>query len=111
MASLTFCAISGNLRGGSHNTAALRAAAKLAPEGVTIVEENLADIPVYNEDVNAMGYPAAVVRLQQAIASADAVLIANKPMAIMGASSSAFGTARAVRPAQDARLPGRAFAQ
>ena len=123
MAGLTFCAISGSLRGGSYNTAALRAAAELAPQGVTIVEEGLADIPIYNEDVKAAGFPAAVIRLQQAIASADAVLIAtpeynysvsgvlknaidwvsrtdpqlfaNKPVAIMGASPGALGTARA----------------
>ena len=123
MARLTFCAISGSLRSGSYNTAALRAAAELAPEGVTIVEEGLADIPIYNEDLKAAGLPAAVSRLQAAIASADAVLIAtpeynysvsgvlknaidwvsrtdpqpfaNKPVAIMGASPGALGTARA----------------
>ena len=123
MARLTFCAISGSLRSGSYNTAALRAAAELAPEGVTIVEEGLADIPIYNEDLKAAGFPAAVSRLQAAIASADAVLIAtpeynysvsgvlknaidwvsrtdpqpfaNKPVAIMGASPGALGTARA----------------
>lgn len=123
MANLTFCAISGSLRRGSYNTAALRAAAELAPEGVTIVNEGLADIPIYDEDLKAAGFPAAVIRLQQAIASADAVLIAtpeynfsvsgvlknaidwvsrtdpqpfaNKPVAIMGASPGALGTARA----------------
>ena len=123
MATLTFCAISGSLRSGSYNTAALRAAAELAPEGITIVEEGIADIPLYNEDVKAAAFPAAVVRLQHAIASADAVLIAtpeynysvpgvlknaidwvsrtdpqpfaDKPVAIMGASPGALGTARA----------------
>jgi chromate reductase len=123
MANLTFCAISGSLRHGSYNTAALHAAAELAPEGVTIVKEGLADIPIYDEDLKAAGFPAAVIRLQQAIASADAVLIAtpeynysvsgvlknaidwvsrtdpqpfaNKPVAIMGASPGALGTARA----------------
>ena len=123
MVGLTFCAISGSLRSGSYNTAALRAAAALAPDGVHIVEASLADIPLYNEDVKAAAFPAGVVRLQQAIASADAVLIAtpeynysvpgvlknaidwvsrtdpqpfaNKPVAIMGASPGALGTARA----------------
>jgi chromate reductase len=123
MASLTFCAISGSLRTGSYNTAALLAAAALAPEGVTILAEGIADIPLYDEDVKAAGFPAAVSRLQAAIASADAVLIAtpeynysvpgvlknaidwvsrtdpqpfaNKPVAIMGASPGALGTARA----------------
>ena len=123
MAELTFCAISGSLRSGSYNTAALRAAAELAPDGVKFVVAGLADIPIYSEDVKAAGFPAAVARLQQAIASADAVLIAtpeynysisgvlknaidwvsrtdpqpfaNKPVAIMGASPGALGTARA----------------
>ena len=123
MATLTFCAISGSLRSGSYNTAALRAAAELAPDGVDVVGASLADIPVYNEDVKAAAFPDAVVRLQHAIASADAVLIAtpeynysvsgvlknaidwvsrtdpqpfaNKPVAIMGASPGAVGTARA----------------
>ena len=123
MVGLTFCAISGSLRSGSYNTAALRAAAELAPDGVDIVEASLADIPIYNEDVKAAAFPAAVIRLQHAIASADAVLIstpeynysvpgglknaidwvsrtnpqpfATKPVAIMGASPGALGTARA----------------
>ncbi len=123
MPNLTFCAISGSLRAGSYNTAALRAAAGLAPEGVILAEEGIGDIPLYNEDVKAEGFPAAVLRLQRAIASADAVLIAtpeynysvpgvlknaidwvsrtepqpfaNKPVAIMGASPGALGTGRA----------------
>ena len=60
MAELTFCAISGSLRSGSYNTAALRAAAELAPDGVNFVVAGLADIPIYNEDVKAAGFPAAV---------------------------------------------------
>jgi chromate reductase len=123
MAGLTICAISGSLRAGSYNTAALRAAAELAPDGVEIVAASIADIPPYNEDVKAAGFPEAVIRLQKAIASADAVLIATpeynysvpgvlknaidwvsrthpqpfagKPVAIMGASPGAIGTARA----------------
>ena len=123
MAGLTVCAISGSLRAGSYNTASLRAAAELAPDGVAIALEGIADIPLYNEDVKAAGFPPAVTRLQHAIASADAVLIAtpeynysvsgvlknaidwvsrtdpqpfaNKPVAIMGASPGAIGTARA----------------
>ena len=123
MAHLTFCALSGSLRRGSYNTAALRAAAEAAPDGVTVVEAGLADIPLYNADLQAACFPGAVTRLQRAIASADAVLIAtpeynysvsgvlknaidwvsrtdpqpfaNKPVAILGASPGAFGTARA----------------
>ena len=123
MVSLKICAISGSLRAGSFNTAALRAAAELAPDDVDVVAQSLADIPLYNEDVRAAGFPPAVICLQEAIASADAVLIAtpeynysvpgvlknaidwvsrtdpqpfaDKPVAIMGASPSALGTGRA----------------
>ena len=123
MAKFTVCAISGSLRAGSFNTAALRAAAELAPEGVAVVAQSIAEIPLYNEDVKAAGFPPAVIRLQEAIAAADAVLIAtpeynysvpgvlknaidwvsrttpqpfaDKPVAIMGASPGALGTSRA----------------
>ena len=123
MVGLKICAISGSLRAGSFNTAALRAAAELAPDDVDVVTASLADIPLYNEDVREAGFPSAVVNLQKAIASADAVLIAtpeynysvpgvlknaidwvsrtdpqpfaDKPVAIMGASPGALGTGRA----------------
>ena len=123
MDGLTFCAISGSLRAGSYNTAALRASAELAPEGVTVTLADIADIPLYNEDVKAAGFPPAVTRLQNAIAAADAVLIAtpeynysisgvlknaidwisvtrpqpftDKPVGIIGASAGFLGTARA----------------
>ena len=75
MVGLTVCAISGSLRRGSYHTAALRAAAELAPDGIDIVEASLADIPIYNEDVKAADFPAAVIRLQHAIASADALAL------------------------------------
>ena len=43
--------ISGSLRAASHNTALLRAAAELAPEGVEVqMFEGLDRLPHYNED-------------------------------------------------------------
>lgn len=84
---------------------------------------DIAQIPVYNEDLRAEQVPTAVQTLADAIARADAVLIAtpkynysipgglknaldwvsrlpnqpfaNKPVAIMGVSPGAIGTARA----------------
>jgi chromate reductase len=50
-------AISGSLRAASFNTAALRIAQANAPEGVTIDLASLADIPVYNEEIYADGFP------------------------------------------------------
>lgn len=115
--------ISGSLRKKSYNTSALRAAQQMLPEGMTMESFDLAEIPLYNEDVREKGFPPPVERLRGAIAKADAVLIVtpeynysvpgvlknaidwasrppaqpfdNKPIAIMGASPGALGTARA----------------
>ncbi|MBV8651361.1 MAG: NAD(P)H-dependent oxidoreductase [Alphaproteobacteria bacterium] len=115
--------ISGSLRKASYNSAALRAAQELAPDGMTIEIFDLAEIPIYNDDVRAQGYPAPVQRFRERIAAADALLFAtpefnysmpgvlknaidwgsrppdqpfnDKPVAIMGASPGITGTARA----------------
>lgn len=51
--------IAGSLRAGSSNKALLRAAAELAPEGMEIrLFERLAEVPLYNEDVEKAGEPA-----------------------------------------------------
>lgn len=67
--------ISGSLRRGSLNTAVLRAAIELAPATVMIERFDLSPIPLYNGDVEAAGFPAAVVAFRAAIAAADALLI------------------------------------
>src|SRR5580698_1173079 len=115
--------ISGSLRKASYNTAALRVASEVAPEGVTIEIADISEIPLYNDDVRAQGYPAAVERFREQIRAADALLfatpeynysvsgvlknaidwasrppdqpLAGKPVAIMGASGGPVGTARA----------------
>jgi chromate reductase len=70
--------ISGSLRAASHNTALLRAAAELAPEGVEVVPfEGLDRIPHYNEDHDTDDPPAEVARLRAEIAAADVVLIST----------------------------------
>jgi chromate reductase, NAD(P)H dehydrogenase (quinone) len=114
--------ISGSLRKGSYNSAALRAAQGLAPQGMTIDIAEIGDIPLYNEDVRSDGLPSSVERLRGAIAAADALLVVSpeynfsvpgvlknaidwasrppnqpfneKPVAIMGASGGPLGTAR-----------------
>jgi chromate reductase len=115
--------ISGSLRKGSFNTAALRAAQGLAPEGMTIERAEIGDLPLYNDDVRASGFPPPAERLRAQIAAADAILFVTpeynysisgvlknaidwasrppnqpfegKPVAIMGASPGLFGSARA----------------
>jgi len=115
--------ISGSLRKGSLNTAALRAAVDLAPAGMTIETFDISPIPLYNEDVKEQGFPEPVQRLREGIRAADALLLvtpeynysipgvmknaidwasrppeqpfAEKPIAIMGASPGALGTSRA----------------
>jgi chromate reductase len=71
-------AISGSLRKASHNTALLRVAAGLAPEGVEIeLFDGLHRLPPYNEDDDHDHPAAEVTRLRGAIASADAVLFST----------------------------------
>jgi chromate reductase, NAD(P)H dehydrogenase (quinone) len=71
-------AISGSLRAASYNTALLRAAAELAPEDVTIeLYEGLGELPHYSEDTDGELTPPQAARLREAIAGADAVVIAT----------------------------------
>lgn len=70
-------AVSGSLRRGSFNTAALRAAAELAPEGMVLQVIPLHGIPNFDADVETIGLPAEVASLRAQIAAADALLIAT----------------------------------
>lgn len=113
-------AISGSLRRDSHNTALLRAAADLMPAGAELViHDGLRDLPHYDGDTEASP-GTEVLALREAISDADAVLIstpeynssipgalknaldwasrpvnesvlANKPAAVVGASTGMFG--------------------
>ena len=117
--------IAGSLRNGSLNKAALRAAQQLAPPAAVIEIFDIADLPLYNDDLWTGGTPPArVFELKQAVRAADAILLVTpeynysfsgvlknaldwasrpygdnawkgKPVAIMGASGSALGTGRA----------------
>lgn len=69
--------ISGSLRADSYNTAALRAAGELAPENTGLQIADLAEIPLYNQELRDREVPDAVARLSDAILSADAVLFAT----------------------------------
>ncbi|MCJ7725802.1 MAG: NAD(P)H-dependent oxidoreductase [Acidimicrobiia bacterium] len=78
MTTITAIAIPGSLRTGSINRAALAAAAELAPAGFEITIHGLEGIPLYNaDDERAAGFPPPVDALREAVAGADALLIAT----------------------------------
>ena len=114
-------AISGSLRNDSYNTKLLRNAAELFGSDVDVeFWDGLKDVPPYDEDDDRDGAPKAVADMRAAFAGADAVFIStpeynssvpgqlknaldwvsrplatnplrNKPAAVVGASSGAFG--------------------
>jgi chromate reductase len=114
-------AISGSLRRDSYNTKLLRAAEELLPADVELkLYDGLKAVPPYDEEEDVQPAPPAVAALRQAVAEADAILIAtpeynssipgqlknaldwvsrpvatntlrNKPVAVVGASTGAFG--------------------
>jgi chromate reductase len=115
-------ALSGSLRAGSHNTDLLQGAAAGAPDGVDVLlYEDLKEIPPYDADDDVPGdQPGPVRRFKDALAEADAVLIAtpeynssipgvlknaldwasrplvespirNKPVAVISSSTGMFG--------------------
>ena len=74
---LNVLAISGSLRAASINSALLRAAARLAPPEIHVhVFPTLGELPLFNPDYEPH-VPPAVVTLQHAVASADALIIAS----------------------------------
>jgi chromate reductase len=112
--------ISGSLRRDSHNTLLLRGAHRMLPAGAELeLFEGLGAIPPYSED-DEHEPPQPVLELREAIAGADAVLVATpeyngsipgqlknaldwlsrplatsplrgKPVAVIGASTGLFG--------------------
>lgn len=74
----TVIGISGSLRKGSYNSALLRAAADLAPDGVEIHIATIRGIPLYDGDLESeQGIPAPVEELKSRIADADGLLLAT----------------------------------
>lgn len=70
-------AISGSLRAASHNTALLRAAARLAPADITVeLFTGLGKLPLFNPDIESCA-PLEVSNFHSQLLSADAVLIAS----------------------------------
>ncbi|MBI1245431.1 MAG: hypothetical protein GC202_10535 [Alphaproteobacteria bacterium] len=117
-------AIPGSLRAKSFNRALLEYARKTAPASLTLEIRDIADIPLFNQDVEAKGYPEAVAKLHAEVAAADGILLATpeynsgipgvlknaldwmsrppgkatcagKPVAVIGATPGVGGTVRA----------------
>ncbi|WP_133623844.1 NADPH-dependent FMN reductase [Erwinia sp. LJJL01] len=123
-APLKFVTLLGSLRAASLNAVVANSLPQLAPAGVEISPlGSIADFPHYDADIQAEGFPEAVLAMGAAIAAADGVVIvmpeynysvpgalknaidwlsrlpdnplAGKPVAIQTASPGAIGGARA----------------
>ncbi|MCC6787129.1 MAG: NAD(P)H-dependent oxidoreductase [Hyphomonadaceae bacterium] len=107
MTDVRILGVAGSLRRGSLNRALLGAAIKLAPAGLTIDAFDLADVPLYNGDVEAAGDPAGVTAFKNAIRAADAVLFVTPEYnhGVPGVMKNAVDWAS--RPARDAALNGK----
>jgi chromate reductase len=120
---MKFLAISGSLRKASLNTSLLREAAKLVPSDVQMDVQTLSGFPMLDPDTLEGGFPEQVDKLAKQVKAADALVLASpefnysvtavmkniidwlsihpeaplkhKPVAIMSASPSGLGGARA----------------
>ncbi len=71
-------AISGSLRTQSSNTLLLQAAARLAPEGLSVtLYQGLAELPHFNPDLDGELLPEKVMELRALLAEVDGVLISS----------------------------------
>jgi chromate reductase len=77
VADLKILGISGSLRRGSFNTAALRTCAELMPGGMTMTYARIDDIALFNQDVFDAGLPEPAKRFRAEVAAADGLLIAS----------------------------------
>lgn len=74
---LNLVGFSGSLRAASYNSALLREVVEMLPPTVRITIHSIADIPLFNEDVEARGTPTSVLELHRAIRESDGVVLAT----------------------------------
>lgn len=73
---MNILALSGSLRSSSSNSALVRAAAALVPEGAQLtIFEGIGELPHFNPDLDSEPAHAAVQRYRDALKAADAVFI------------------------------------
>jgi len=77
VADLKILGVSGSLRKGSFNTAALKTCAELMPAGMTMTYARIDDLPLFNQDVFDAGLPESAKRFRAELAAADGLLIAS----------------------------------
>jgi chromate reductase len=128
----------GSLRKGSYNAGLRRALPALAPEGMLVEPlDGIADLPLYNGDIEAEGFPEPVTAMAEAIRAADGIVIctpeynnsipgtlknaidwlsrlphqpfSEKPVALQSASTGAFGGVRAQLAIRPALVTLNAF--
>jgi chromate reductase len=73
MTNMKILGIPGSLRKESFHAKLLRAAAKLAPEGVTVEIAGIGDLPLFNQDLE-QNPPESVKEIKKKIKKSDAVL-------------------------------------
>lgn len=75
---LNVLSICGSLRKGSCNAMVARALPGLAPPGMTIKPApSFSEFPIYNADLQAVGFPPGVTALGEAIRAADGVVFVS----------------------------------
>lgn len=72
---MSIAALIGSLRAASVNRVVFDAARELMPDGVELEEVPLADLPLFDEDIEAAGDPAPVTALKDAVTAADGLVI------------------------------------
>lgn len=122
MEKLSIAIFAGSLRARSYNRQLMDRLVAMAPDNVAFTPLSIGDIPLFNQDVEDQGVPAPVADFKKTLIKSDGTIIVspeyshstpgvlkntldwasrgpdvalrNKPVAICGASSGRFGTAR-----------------
>lgn len=73
--SLKLIGLSGSLRQAAYSTAVLRTVCEAMPDECRLDLESLADIPLFNDDLDGANAPGPVAALRKVIAAADGLVV------------------------------------